>query len=772
MFSKHFRRDSESLILLFLEGHCTVGENTSCTLSDFSDCCSDGHRGDTKLASHSMKAKKNIVDPTGMRGRAKINSSPSFSAPSESSHSLVTPTMLSRTNAVMIAQNFFVLEKILWHHRSSSPNSCCTERSLYYRDPQLFAGGQKGVQRCLHRICRCLDVCRALQEAFESYVQQNEVKCLGNAWWERRMPSLWAWKSFTSGTGAARKLFTSSFSFSDVWSFTKPAEKLKKFKRQREGKDEEKSAVGRKEDHDAVLPCGIRTQDTFLSSPTVSQDEYGCSFLENMRCTHLVSALDAPVKRNTIHYCRERIGVIANGKSILVGYLAFEVEVDRPLSGSRAAVLFPTYANPSPSSRVLSGLSNGTQGMLLTSDVVLRSTHFRGLSLVDDPHPSVSVLFPLRNGDTVQPSTKRRSHHAVSQVDAPLCSFAASIPKSFPTFFSSQHILVIVEKECVLRTLLDTDHALLPSCSSAFRSETNSSYPHSVVSGSFSVSSFPLPLAAPDRRFIFLCTRGYPCVASRLFLRRLHAAWPSLPLVALTDGDPHGIAIVLSLMGLLCTPTSEAPLSASFFRHPRPTAEEILSCASLPSSAKRHVPATDGDVPFAFHVEHLLPLCWVGVMPSQRMREHHGKHTSSFRGAASYSASQPSEFIPITPSDTKVLSRLEKYVESYLHKNVSVSHTSNALHDSPPHRTLSPCTASVPHSLHTSPSSSAFEFPSTLPLELHNAITHHSLQCLLQEIRWIQKNAVKCEIEALHPETPLAFLQRSLSSFHTIIDTQ
>lgn len=75
-------------------------------------------------------------------------------------------------------------------------------------------------------------------------------------------------------------------------------------------------------------------------------------------------------------------------------------------------------------------------------------------------------------------------------------------------------VVVFVEKECVLQTLLTTEAA-----------------------------------GRRRPRYAFLCSRGYPCVAARALLRRWHSADPSLPLAALADGDPHGIAIVLTLMG-------------------------------------------------------------------------------------------------------------------------------------------------------------------------------------------------------------------------------
>lgn len=749
MFANHFLSDSESLILLFLEGHCTVQENASSKLSRFSHCSSDGHRSDKKIASHSIKASEKKGGSTDMRSPRKENSLPCFTSSSSSSHRLVTPTLLNRTNAVMIAQNFFILEKLLRHYRSASPNSCCTERSLYYRDPQLFAGGQMGVRRCLHRISRSLDVCRALQVAFESEDRPKGVKDIGNAWWERRTPSLWTRMRCGSAADVSHKLFTTSFSsffFFDCRSFTKTVEKPNRWKRPREGKEEEKNAVKWREDHGGVLPCAIPAHDTSLLPSPVSLDERECSFSEHLGSTLPVPVWgDAPEKIPCFPYSRERIGVMANGKSILVGYLAFDVEENVPFSGSSAAERFPTHSRSPPSSYVFSGLSNGTQGMLLTSDVVLRSTRFRGLSPFVDPPPTAPLLFPLQKEDTSLPSTKKSSHPTASQEETPLGCFSSAIPNAFPSFFSSPHILVIVEKECVLRTLLDTDHALLPPHSPTPRRDPYRSPPHDSMPPSFFVSSTLSSLPVSDRRFIFLCTKGYPCVASRLFLRRLHAAWPSLPLVAFTDGDPHGMAIVLSLMGVLSAPSSEAPPSASLFGNRRPPAAEILPGG-----------------PWATTAAPLLPLAWIGVKPSELMQQHTIASTPSSSGASYaptdfHPSSQHPGFIPITPSDSKVLLRLQKCVEAYLHKNATESHTSSALQNRPQHHTPS-CTTST-SSLHS------------LPIDVPNAVLQHSMQCLQQEIKWTQKNALKCEIQALHPEAPLSFLQRSLFSFCTRIHT-
>ena len=40
--------------------------------------------------------------------------------------------------------------------------------------------------------------------------------------------------------------------------------------------------------------------------------------------------------------------------------------------------------------------------------------------------------------------------------------------------------------------------------------------------------------------------RGYPDLASRLFVKALHRAKPNLPVVFLCDYDPHGVNIMLN----------------------------------------------------------------------------------------------------------------------------------------------------------------------------------------------------------------------------------
>ncbi|PWV06822.1 putative meiosis recombination protein SPO11 [Trypanosoma cruzi] len=59
-----------------------------------------------------------------------------------------------------------------------------------------------------------------------------------------------------------------------------------------------------------------------------------------------------------------------------------------------------------------------------------------------------------------------------------------------------------------------------------------------------------LGLGAPLNRCSFLCSKGYPCRASRTLLHKLHCELPQLPILVLVDGDPHGMRIALTFLGL------------------------------------------------------------------------------------------------------------------------------------------------------------------------------------------------------------------------------
>ena len=119
----------------------------------------------------------------------------------------------------------------------------------------------------------------------------------------------------------------------------------------------------------------------------------------------------------------------------------------------------------------------------------------------------------------------------------------------FAHHFSFPHerpFVLVVEKEATARFLLDSDRLLdiSPNC-------------------------------------VLLCAKGYPCVASRNFMRRLYADHPSLPFYALVDGDHHGVRILLTyIFGDIPIAKSRAP-------------------------ARLRYPWT------------VLPIKWIGLRPSQ-----------------------------------------------------------------------------------------------------------------------------------------------------------
>ncbi|EAN78129.1 Type IIB DNA topoisomerase, putative [Trypanosoma equiperdum] len=126
--------------------------------------------------------------------------------------------------------------------------------------------------------------------------------------------------------------------------------------------------------------------------------------------------------------------------------------------------------------------------------------------------------------------------------------------------------LVVVEKESTLHTLADVKSAL----------------------GSESISD----------RCAYLCSKGYPCRASRLFLRSLHRELPELPILVLVDGDPHGLRIALTFMGLF---------------------GEDINRGRRCQPAER-VPELSTSV-----VAALLPIRWVGVRPSCLSHDNKGR---------------------------------------------------------------------------------------------------------------------------------------------------
>lgn len=151
------------------------------------------------------------------------------------------------------------------------------------------------------------------------------------------------------------------------------------------------------------------------------------------------------------------------------------------------------------------------------------------------------------------------------------------LPRRTPT------LLLVVEKECVLRTLLHLEDALQR---------------HVMIRGC-------------SHALILVCTKGYPCRATRLWLRRLHCALPRVPLLALVDGDVHGMSMVLTLMGLMGR-------------------SERRACAR----------------------RDLLPICWAGV------------RTSAHYGARAQRAALPAALLrALTPADHTRLATLRGLLE-------------------------------------------------------------------------------------------------------------
>lgn len=436
-----------------------------------------------------------------------------------------------------LAQGFFVLERVMRHHKESL---LCTERSLYYRDPLLFTEGQAEVHQSIQRVCGWLNRI--------AYSSQKTTSIYG-------------------------ELCSSASTLSS--SFKSPSQTFPQ-------------------------SAGFHT---FLSHPDHIEEKIRCNPESSMGL-----------------YTRESLGIIANGKSVLVGYISFDVSEDKASPAD-------TRTSPCWS---LSGMAHGSQGWTITSDVVLRSSHFRGL-FVSDKQCSTDF-------HSILPSSKRRlSEHP--------------------------HVLVVVEKESVLQTLLETDHALDPQGTRKMQ-----------------------------QHLIFLCTKGYPCVASRLFLRRLHEAWPTLPLLIFTDGDPHGLHIALSLMGI--------PVNSKF-------------------------DAVDTNESLQYRqLQGVVPLQWIGIQPSMLTDMH-----------ASILSQNPNSTllkkIPLqlcSSEDEKHLTRLQSTLETLLSSVASLSQN-----------TPSPFTSCDPNAL------------------------LHSLSIMLNEARWMMKSKTKCEIEALHPISPLSYLQQRFS---------
>lgn len=791
MFSEHFMDDAESLILLFLEEYCTPQENWS---------SSSSWRGAPTYEEYAYRPSQLVTDDHLSELRAKSGGrtpftttpfSKSFAQQTDRSYPLPCSSLLNRTAAVGIAQAFFILERLLRHYRISSSHCCCTERSLYYRNPPLFSGGQMAVQRCLHRLCSWLDVCRDVQEDFDSHVCQREVVDTKAAWWEYRSTSSSGWWV----TRAARKhiahhVFSTSslppFGFlSRAQNFRSSATEKRKAKRSREKGEDKKQKDGKFRKGEEGVPF----------YPSRSTGEAGVSFCTSSHRAH-DSAL--PGIEEALHplpmrhagelqkgrwegYTREHIGVVANGKSILVGYLTFTVEendCNRLDSYSASSTWNKSAGGSSSSSRVLSGMAHGAQGILLTSDMVLRCTHFCGISLPLNEEDATPLPLPLVIREARRPTTvkERNDKNKASPCSREASSIrsSSSVPNAAPSLFSSLHVLVVVEKECVLRTLLDTDHALRPPSSASFFNEgTHRGSAPWDSSGTTPRSSFFDSPVAPSRPFIFLCTKGYPCVAARLFLRRIHAAWPTLPLVVLTDGDPHGIGIVLSLMGLTAVPSSHNDDGSALFLQASTRWSHTVITGPLPlhhNSPTAPIPSSQNAVRGSYSYPLcLLPLYWLGIRPSELYcrDQAEGFSHSDYRypPRTFHPATQAKRFLPITPSDLQVLHRLQNMITHHLTTLSRTTHRSTVYPEHSKHFDLGSSSRSLPHVPHRLCTTDTFPLPQHTTPTTTDILPSYTLRLLLRELLWIKKHTLKCEIEALFPDTPLSFLERSLQTF-------
>ncbi|CCW60138.1 unnamed protein product [Phytomonas sp. EM1] len=127
------------------------------------------------------------------------------------------------------------------------------------------------------------------------------------------------------------------------------------------------------------------------------------------------------------------------------------------------------------------------------------------------------------------------------------------------------------------------------------------------------------------RSYVMLCTRGYPCVASRLFMRRLCAELPRLPLLALVDGDPHGLRILLTML-------EGGPSSAGWIQKVTENSDQMTSSHETENRIA------------------LLPFQWVGLRLSRMS-------TPQLSSAS---------LMPLSVSDAGVLRQLEQRISGHL----------------------------------------------------------------------------------------------------------
>ncbi|RNF22904.1 meiosis recombination protein SPO11 [Trypanosoma conorhini] len=285
--------------------------------------------------------------------------------------------------------------------------------------------------------------------------------------------------------------------------------------------------------------------------------EHLCRWMDSARplpAHPAATGADYPVGAGQRGYTREGLHIYASGKSLLMGYISFDVPTAAAFPASAAHAMHLAErtvpqaqgdskqpATPSMGTVEVNGMRHAS-GILLDMAVGMRGCHFRG----------------------------------------------AGGPGSSPA------AVILLEKESTLRTLVEANGAL--------------------------------GLGAPLSRCVFLCSKGYPCRASRALLRRLHRELPKLPIFVLVDGDPHGMRIALTFMGLF-----GEDAAARRRRRPLPPRQQ-----APPAPEKNFLSA-------------LLPARWIGVRPSALPHEATGR-------------------APLTPSDRRVLLHLmARVVEAISH---------------------------------------------------------------------------------------------------------
>ncbi|CAJ1036391.1 hypothetical protein, conserved [Leishmania lindenbergi] len=207
--------------------------------------------------------------------------------------------------------------------------------------------------------------------------------------------------------------------------------------------------------------------------------------------------------------------------------------------------------------------------------------------------------------------------------------------------------------------------------------------------------------------YVLLCTKGYPCVATRQWLRRAHALWPALQFYAMVDGDPHGLCIALTVMGLLGSKGCPSPIASS---QPKPSSSSFSPPPGATTASAE-----------AEKLKDLLPLHFLGVCPSLLWSCNFQSGLPLSAGCLDGLAS--SQGIPLTTNDVQVLKRIAAAVQAVLRSAPETPDSATSLRR---------CDA---------------------------AIVRHTLQRVLKEVEWMQRARIKCELQlACKPLGPLTFM--------------